>query len=158
MKVMNISKNFERLKVLELDNEYVFHGSGISITELEPRQAYSWVDGLKEADGLPAVYASDRIDYAIFMALFNQHNCKRSATSSCSFQFGELIFGASAETLEQLSDTSVGYVHVLSRRDFELRGGCEWRCEKRISPIEVIQVNRSDFTPTINLIEHITSN
>lgn len=147
------SANRARLELLQLDEQYVFHGSGLKILELEPRQAHTVIDGVNTPDGEPAVYASQFIDYAIFMALINKENCPYSTRSSCSFESGRLIFGATQETLDQLPDNAIGYVHVLHRNAFQLRGGSEWFSTQIQKPHETIEVHRSDFTEPINIID-----
>lgn len=148
-----ISANRARLEMLQLDDQFVFHGSGLNILELEPRQAYTVIEGINTPDGEPAVYASDLIDYAIFMALINKENCPTSTRSSCSFESGRLIFGATQDTLDQLPENAIGYVHVLHRSAFDLRGGCEWFSTEIQKPHEIIEVCRADFTEPINIID-----
>ena len=147
------SVNRAKLELLQLDEQFVFHGSGLKILELEPRQAHTVIEGVKTPDGEPSVYASDLVDYAIFMALINKENCPRSTRSSCSFESGRLIFGATQDTLDQLRENAIGYVHVLHRNAFELRGGCEWFSTKLQKPYEIIEVSRADFTEPINIID-----
>ena len=148
-----LSANRARLEKMQLDEQFVFHGSGLKILALEPRQAHTVIDGVNTPDGEPAVYASQFIDYAIFMALINKENCPTSTRSSCSFESGRLIFGATQETLDQLSEDAVGYVHVLHRKTFNLRGGSEWFSTEIQKPHEIIQVCRADFTEPINIID-----
>lgn len=148
-----ISANRARLEMLQLDDQFVFHGSGLNILELQPRQAYTVIEGVNTPDGEPAVYASDLIDYAIFMALINKENCPTSTRSSCSFESGRLIFGATQDTLDQLPENAIGYVHVLHRSAFDLRGGCEWFSTEIQKPHEIIEVCRADFTEPINIID-----
>lgn len=148
-----VSANRARLEMLQLDDQFVFHGSGLNILELEPRQAYTVIEGINTPDGEPAVYASDLIDYAIFMALINKENCPTSTRSSCSFESGRLIFGATQDTLDQLPENAIGYVHVLHRSAFDLRGGCEWFSTEIQKPHEIIEVCRADFTEPINIID-----
>lgn len=148
-----ISANRARLEMLQLDDQFVFHGAGLNILELQPRQAYTVIEGVNTPDGEPAVYASDLIDYAIFMALINKENCPTSTRSSCSFESGRLIFGATQDTLDQLPENAIGYVHVLHRSAFDLRGGCEWFSTEIQKPHEIIEVCRADFTEPINIID-----
>ena len=61
------------LEKLEAEDKYVFHGSeNPGLKFLEPRQAYTIVNRLKENDDKPAVHASSNIDIAIFMGMINQ--------------------------------------------------------------------------------------
>ena len=136
---------------LEREDCYVFHGTGLLLESLEPRQAYTVIDGKQEADGEPAVFASSLVDYAIFMALINDVNCPLSASSSVSYENGKLKFGASQETLDQLNATSRGYVYVFNRGDFLLRGGIEWMSHYHVKPVFVIEVGKTDFRRKINI-------
>lgn len=147
------SESRTRLKELEREERYVFHGSGMRIAKLEPRQAITIVDGKMVDDGPPAIYASSLLDYAIFMALLNKENCPSGARSSCSYENGELKFGASQATLDQMNDRSIGHVHVLRRSDFTLRGGCEWFATSALEPVEVIEVRWNDFDCPISIME-----
>ncbi|MBI2809821.1 MAG: hypothetical protein HYX67_03175 [Candidatus Melainabacteria bacterium] len=141
------------MELLQLDEMFLFHGSGLRIPELEPRQAYTVIEGVNTPDGEPAIYASQFIDYAIFMALINRENCPHSTRSSCSYEYNQLVFGATQETLDQLTENAVGYVHVLHRSAFTLRGGSEWFSTVSQKPYEIIEVRRADFTEPINLID-----
>ncbi len=148
-----VSENRAKLELMQLDEKFLFHGSGLKIPELEPRQAHTVIDGVNTPDGEPAVYASQFIDYAIFMALINKENCVNSARSSCSYENGQLIFGATQETLDQLGEDAVGYVHVLHRSAFCERGGSEWFSTEIQKPHEIVEVRRADFTEPINVVD-----
>lgn len=139
---------------LEKTDLFVFHGSGMKLSQLEPRQAYTFVDGAKVADGDPAIFASALVAYAIFMALINQQTCPNGSRSSCSYTDGQFTFSASRHTLDQLNDSTRGYVHVFNREDFILRGGCEWMCLKHIEPTQIIEISRADFLHPIEDIRH----
>lgn len=151
-------KGKEKLEILEKDDEYVFHGSYMKIEEFEPRQAYTIVDGTKIPDGEPAVFASPFMDYAIFMAIINRINCPKGSRSGCSYNEKGLSFTATQKTLDQLSESSRGYVHVFNRSDFLQRNGSEWVSYKKVKPIEIIEVEWSDFTPSITVIGDDSSN
>jgi hypothetical protein len=142
-----------RLIELEKQDQYLFHGSGLRLAKLEPRQAFTTVDDKSVPDGEPGVHASQMLDYAIFMAVINRENCPAGLRSSCSYEDGKLVFGATAETLEQISDDSSGYVHVFSRSDFIQRNHTEWVSHKPVEPIEVLEVTRRDFKPEVLTIE-----
>jgi hypothetical protein len=151
--VVKTKSSLERLMELEAEERFLFHGSGLDLRELEPRQAFTMRDGEYVEDEAPAVWASQFVDYAIFMALINPQNCPKSASSTCGYDGVVLTFGASQDTLDQLSEESNGYVHVFDRARFILRGGSEWMCTQRIVPVETINVKRSDFNKTIAVIE-----
>ncbi|HEY9755504.1 MAG TPA: hypothetical protein V6C97_10105 [Oculatellaceae cyanobacterium] len=141
------------LELIELERHgsYVFHGSGKSHKQLEPRQAYTVVDGQSVKDGDPAIFASELVDYAIFMALIGV-NWIKGCRASCNFENNRLIFGANQLTIEQLTDSTIGFVHVLERRKFEPRGGIEWLCKSVVKPSQVLQVSVDDFHRTINIL------
>lgn len=141
-----------RLNELEQTETYVFHGSGLRLVRLEPRQAYTLIDEKKLPDGEPGIHASNFAEYAIFMAIINPENCPLGARSSCSYS-GELFFSATSATLAQISERTVGYVHVLRRSDFIQRNLSEWVCYHPIEPVEIIEVKRADLTRDISIIE-----
>ena len=144
----------QKLVSLEKEDKYVFHGSGFLIKEFEPQQAYNYIKGRNIADGEPAVFASTFSDYTIFMALINEVNCPKGYHSSSNFRDGKLTFRASKETLEQLTGTSKGYVYVFNRNDFIKRNESEWVSYKKVKPVLVTPVTRSDFIPVIEEIIH----
>jgi hypothetical protein len=143
-----------KLTALQNEERYVFHGSGLRLEQLEPRQAYTVIDGMSVADGLPAIFATQFADYAIFMALINPQTCPLGARSRCGYEEGRLVFAASRHTLDQLNGSTIGFVHVFDRVDFELRGGPEWMCLKRIKPSSVVEVSLADFCEVISEIPH----
>ena len=143
-----------KLTALQNEERYVFHGSGLRLEELDPRQAYTVRDGVTIADGLPAIFASQLVDYAIFMALINPQTCRLGSRSRCGYVDGRLIFGASRHALDQLNDSTRGFVHVFERVDFEFRGGTEWMCLKSIKPSSIVEICRADFCEEIAEIPH----
>jgi hypothetical protein len=145
-------KKSSELIELEKEDRFVFHGSGQKLEKLEPRQAHTVIDGAYAPDGEPAIFASQFIDYAIFMALINQVTCPQGSRSRCGYENDKLVFGASRHTLDQLNDSTKGYVHVFNRVDFTLRGVSEWMCLKHIEPIKIIEICRADFNQTIEEI------
>lgn len=147
-------KETTRKKLHELENRhtYVFHGSGFLIEEFEPTQAHNYIDGKQIPDGEPAVFASPFADYAIFMALINKTNCPKGYRSGVGFQDGNLTFRATKETISQLQESTQGYVYVFNRFDFTERNESEWISVKKVKPVLVIMVYRSDFIPEIKII------
>lgn len=105
---MTESQQKEKLLELEKTGNYVFHGSGFKIEEeFEPRQAYNHKlkqDGTYDTipDGQPAVFASHIIDIAIFMAIFNSENLKKSCRSGFSFVDGTVLFRVNQETYQNV--------------------------------------------------------
>lgn len=148
-----VSESRKKLLELERSELYVFHGSGLRIDSLEPRQAHTIIDNVKVNDGEPAVFASNFIDYAIFMAVINHHNLKGGCRSSCSYTDpGGFEFGALQSTLDKLNPDTTGFVHVLDRKLFTMRGGSEWMSTEHNTPLDVIEVRWSDFTHPVSII------
>jgi hypothetical protein len=139
------TKNRTALDAFERTNQYVFHGSALRLGELEPRQAYCHATGERLPDGPPAIFATHFVDFAIFMAVINRSNCQRGLHSSCDFEDGTLIFGASVDTVRQLNETSIGYVHLFHRHLFSQRNEYEWACFENLKPVEIVQVCWPDF-------------
>lgn len=142
-----------KLSELEQKGLYVFHGSGVKLSRLEPRQAYSIINGCNEPDGKPGLHASCFTEYAIFMAIISPDNCPFGIRSSCSYENGKLQFSATRATLEQLNENSAGFVYVLIRSDFVQRNHTEWVCYESVEPIEIIEVKRIDLKSEISIIE-----
>ena len=146
-----MKSNLVELVELERNGLYVFHGSGRSHRQLEPRQAYTVVNGQSVKDGEPAVFASELVDYAIFMALIDV-NWVIGCRAFCTYENGRLIFGANRLTLEQLEKPIVGFVHVLEKRKFTQRSGIEWLSTSIVKPSSVLEVRVDDFQKTIKLL------
>lgn len=151
----------EKLKNLEAENKYVFHGSeNPDINEMEPRQGYNHDDdGTKKEDGEPAVFASDRVDYAIFMSLINKKNCPKgykSSVESIRNKDGEvqLKLKTTREAIDQLSEDSEGYVYVFDKSKFQQREQkTEFISTVPISHIDKVRVTSGDLPPGIEIIE-----
>ncbi len=143
---------YERLKNLEKEEKYVFHGSGEKIEEFEPRQAHTIINGEHVPDGKPAIFASPVADYAFFMAIVNKVNCPDGVRSGTSWSDQKIEFKATQKTLDQLNKDSAGYVYIFKRADFEARNSHEWVSHANVKPIEVIEVRWSDFPQKITVI------
>ncbi len=137
---------------LEKGGNYVFHGSGFSIQEFEPRQAYDFVDGKQIPDGEPAIFAAPFADYAIFMALINKVNCPEGCRSGVTLNNKVATYRATKDTLSQLKDTAKGFVYVFNRSDFIEKNPSEWVSYKKVMPVSVVDVTRADFLPEIEII------
>lgn len=131
----------------------MFHGSGLKLDKLEPRQAFNFQDGQRIPDGLPAVFASPFADYAIFMALINRENMPKGYRSGVSYSNKELRFRATKDTLKQFTGDLSGYVYVFDKNDFQKRSKDQWVAYKEVSPISTIVVHLSDFTKDIEEID-----
>lgn len=133
-----------KLKEIENSGDYVFHGSPFEIEIFEPRQAYNTADEVEVPDGEPAVFASQKLDYAIFMAIINIKNCPRGYRSSSNGK----IFKATKKTLEQITQDSDGFVYVFNKDDFLERSNGEEECVsyKPVKPLYKYPVSFSDIT------------
>lgn len=155
-KFENIEKSGrEKLKELEAEEEYVFHGSGTRIETLEPRQAHNYPNNNMEdrlPDGEPAVFASDIADIAIFMAVISKDNAPKGLRSGFGIGKHGPQFRATKETMEQIRDAK-GYVYVFKKKDFRQRdeGPNEWISNKPIKPLEVIGVSERDLPENIEI-------
>jgi len=154
----------EKTKLLQLESthQYVFHGSKEARNVLEPQQAYNYIQGKKVPDGEPAIFASALIDYAIPMALFNKENCPQGVSFSLGMhgespETATLYVRISQKTLDQLSEKSVGYIHVFPRSPFSLResGGVEYVSYAPQHPSHIIEVHKWDLTEKIEISDEL---
>ncbi len=153
--IEQIQSGREKLKILEAEDKYVFHGSSNSHLEsLEPRQAYTIIDGKKVEDDKPAVHASQFCDIAIFMGIFNKSNCPDGFKSEFSYKEGEgVTFYASQEGLDQLNENTRGYVYVFAKEDFDLRGRAQLISYNEVKPLQIVVVNKADLPDGITIKE-----
>lgn len=138
------------LQELEQTGKYVFHGSGSHIEIFEPRQAHNHINGVDVPDGEPAIFASSKLNYAIFMAIINKKNCPNGYRSSSNGR----EFKATKETLEQLTSNASGYVYVFNASDFKERINGEEECVRHesIKPLYMYEVHVSEMQfPIIEL-------
>lgn len=151
----------EKLLALESEDKYVFHGSeNPDLDMLEPRQGFDYINGVHEPDGDPAVFASNKADYAILMAIINKKNCPNGYSSSAgavSNEKGEIVLELTAtrDAVEQLTDDSFGYVYVFNRDDFELRENkrAEFVSKVPISSVDRIKVTKKDLPPCVKILD-----
>jgi len=148
-----IQSGREILKNLEVEGKYVFHGSeNPNITALEPRQAYTIVDGEKVEDEKPAVHASPLSDVAILMALVNLKNCPSGFDSGFqSNKEGKLEMHATKEAFDQLTSESRGYVYVFLKEDFTPRGRTQAISYVEAVPLQIIEVRKEDLSKDIEV-------
>ncbi len=142
----------KELLQLEESDGYLFHGSGVRLEELEPRQAHTIVNGEHVPDGPPAIFASPHSQYAIFMAIINHINCPQGSRSGVSSDVDGLVFTATQKTLDQLDENSKGYVHVFSRDGFQPRSNSEWRSLAPVKPVQIIEICIEDLPQPITVI------
>lgn len=148
----------QKQKLLELEklDKYVFHGSGENLEKLEPRQALNYTTEIPEKDGRPAIFASQSVDYAIFMAIINKNNCLkglRSGANTSSRKDGtyKITFSATKETLKQLTPESSGWVYVFDRVSFQKIKPTEFVSYNKVTPLEKIKVSMQDLPNNIKL-------
>lgn len=149
----HIPSGRETLLNLEAKGEYVFHGSENNLDTLEPRQAHTVVDGEKQDDDEPGVHASPFADIAILMALINSTNCKEGFESGFSYEDGKVILSVDQKGLDQLDESSVGYVYVFPKKDFKPRGMSQAISYKHVKPIEIITVKKEDLSKDVEVAE-----
>ncbi len=157
----NIPSGRKELQKLEAEDRYVFHGSeNPDLDSLEPRQGYNYKNGVKEPDGDPAVFASNKADYAIFMALINKHNCPKGYSSSAGTIDNEkaeivLQLRVRKDAFEQLTEDSSGFVYIFDKNQFTPRKdrGVEYISNVTVSSIKKIKVNKKDLPPYIEVFE-----
>lgn len=158
MKDIDSSESPERVRLRELEseNKWVFHGSGVRIEELEPRQAHSYPDAGGEnkiPDGDPAVYASPLADVAIFMAIFNKQNAPAGARSAMSgYENGEMKYRTTQETMDQIHNAR-GYIHVFSKDTFTPRSFFESLSHIPVRPEQIIEITEKDLPNNIEVTD-----
>lgn len=145
------SKDF--LNQLEKEGSYVFHGSEYKLEILEPRQAYTIVDGKKIDDDKPSVHASPVADIAIFMALINKLNCPGGYRSGFEYddRKKKVVFTATRKTLDQLKNAR-GFVHVFDKDSFRTRTLIESISYDPVKPVKIIEVGTDDIPKEIEIL------
>ncbi len=159
----------KRLLDLEATGTFLFHGSPYKIEELEPRQAHTRASNESYEmvpDGEPSVAASPYAEIAIFRAIVNRENIPESHTGSFGSKTDEegttveLSYGFTPN-VPALLPNSTGYVYVLKKSQFNPRAGelgMEWRSERRVKPVEIIEVHEQDLPSKIELLNDIEPN
>ncbi|MBC7981801.1 hypothetical protein H7X65_01870 [Candidatus Parcubacteria bacterium] len=141
----------EVLSNLEVENKYVFHGSETPDIEMfEPRQAYDFINGEKVKDDEPAIHASEFSDIAILMALINKENCKEGFESGFHYE-DKVILSVNQKALDQLNESSQGYVYVFSKEDFKPRKISELISYVHVKPVMMIRVKKSDLSNDLEI-------
>lgn len=146
-------RDVDSLRALEKLDQFLFHGSALCLSGLEPRQAYTMVDGETRADGEPAIFSTSLLNYAIFMAVVSRENCPAGMRASFgSNERGEFVYSASAHTMSQITDASRGFVHVFDRAHSSWipRGITEWVSYVGQTPVAIYEVYLADFTASIH--------
>ena len=151
----------EKLLELESEGKWVFHGSeNPDLDHLEPRQGFNYRNGIQEPDGEPAVFTSNRADYAILMALINKHNCPKGYASSAGTvdnETGEIVLKLKArkDAVEQLTDDSCGYVYIFDKDLFVPREDrrVEFVSNVSVTSANKIKVTKKDLPPYIEIYD-----
>jgi hypothetical protein len=143
-----------RLRDLEAEGKWVFHGSGSKIDgNLEPRQAYNHkkVDSevIAMPDDKPAVFATPSADVAIFMSIINKHNAPKGSRSGFGATDEDgFEFRATKETMDQIHNAT-GYVYVFDKTNFTPRSKRESLAYEEVTPNEVVMVTEKDLPKNI---------
>lgn len=141
---------------LEAEGKYVFHGTGVDVEMLEPRQS---VDTQTGPDGNPAVFASDLVDYAVFMAIINKRNFPggiRSRVSRYGHEDGshEYAYYVPAGALERLDESATGWVYVYAKEQFNpYKKPGEFISEVPVTAVRKVLVHRRDLPIHIETFE-----
>ncbi|OHA89687.1 MAG: hypothetical protein A2741_01905 [Candidatus Zambryskibacteria bacterium RIFCSPHIGHO2_01_FULL_43_27] len=137
-----------RLRELEMEGKFLFHGSGYKIDRLKPRQAHNYPTNSKEEkipDDKPAVFATPYADTAIFMAVINKPNAPKGSRSGFSHNSnGKHEYRATQGTIEQIHNAK-GYVYVFNKEKFKMRSPAEGLSYKAVEPVEVVEVSEADL-------------
>jgi len=157
----NIASGREQLQKLESEDKYVFHGSeNPNLDYLEPRQGYNYKNGIQELDGEPAVFASNKADYAILMALINKYNCPNGYSSSAGTvdnEKGDIVLQLCArkDSIEQLTEESSGFVYIFDKNQFVPREDrrVEFVSKIPVSSLNKIKVTKKDLPPYVEVFE-----
>lgn len=137
------------LDALAATGQFVFHGTKEIFEEIEPRQAFN--DAVP--DGEPSVFAagSNAVALAVFMAL---RGSGKTGFSHQGARDGLWDLRADAKAREYMrSAQASGYVHVLSKSDFEQDSQHQWRSHTKVKPVLTIPVSSRDLSEDIALIE-----
>jgi hypothetical protein len=148
------------LRVLEYSQQWLFHGSGVRIARLEPRQASTFDPAQHKMvpDGDPAVCATPSIDVAVFRALTTSGPASAAKPHRTGFganQDGSLILEANTAVHEALRDVTA-WLHILDRRGFEGRDAQEWRSPQAVAPVCAVAVTLAHLTTEISIVDDRT--
>jgi hypothetical protein len=154
-----LSSEKQELLRLETEGKWLFHGTGLDLEELTPKQS---IDSKTGPDGEPAVFASDKAEYAIFMAIVhrvNSHTGRAQSSSGAVFdddKFVELKFGMPRDTRDNLKVDARGWVYVFDRNQFiehPTKKGVEFVCYAPVRPVRKIEVHKADLPADIEIEE-----
>jgi hypothetical protein len=142
-------KGREALEILNT-GEYLFHGSMEKVERLEPRQAYTIQDNVRIKDGEPAVWATDNIDVAIFMAIAKPFG--RAAFRK--IKENKLMHFTISDKLARKLETvdPKAYVLVLPRTGFKGRE-VQFKANEGVNLEFIIEVSKKDLPKNIEIKE-----
>jgi hypothetical protein len=147
-----LSKEKVRLRELEKEGKWVFHGSGSKIEILEPRQAHNYPKNSEEAkipDDEPAVFATPFADTAIFMAIYCKPNVENCRSGFTNHSDGRIDYRVTPQSAAQIQGAK-GYVYVFPKDKFpNSRGASEVLSYEEARPTEVVLVTEKDLPENI---------
>lgn len=159
---IGVKSGKERLEELAKTGEYVFHGSGVKLESLEPRQQTSFNSktGQTELDGNPAICATENPDIAIFRALTNKQRAIQLGIKNYYTHFdmnnGQASFGGNEASIDIARRPDIkGYVYVFSKNDFQPHNDLEVRAYRKLKPVFTIEVKASDLPKNIEITKEI---
>jgi len=85
------------------------------------------------------------------MALVNITNCPNGFDSGFKSVDNKLVLHASEEALNQLSDSSRGYVYVFSKNTFLPRGRTQVISYEDAKPLQIVEVKKEDLPEYIKV-------
>ncbi len=138
-----------------------FHGSHLSLTRLEPRQA-TWGLDPPVPDGAPAICVDKGYEIPVFMSLFKRLGDQNVRLAYFTDDVGEVHYyveGIRSGAID--TDSLIGFVHVLPRKAFteitlpipegfdgpgkDHQRNPELRAFEPLKPLAIVEVRFSDF-------------
>lgn len=147
------------LQNLAKQGTYLFHGTDNgTIKVFKPIQAYTTIGTKQKKDGKPAIHATQLLDIAIFMAIFNAKNIPKDLDSMYSASStGNVKFTVSRATIDQIKKSAAGYVYVFNKQDFKPKrtsvgiNPFEWTRHKAVRPIKKFRISAQDLSKNIRI-------
>ena len=156
---MPLSRNKFLLQNLAQQGAYLFHGSDNGAIKLfKPVQAHTTIGKQQKKDGKPAIHATQLLDIAIFMAIFNAKNIPKDLGSMYSVSItGNVKFTVSRATIDQIKKSAAGYVYVFNKQDFKPKrtttgiNPFEWTRHEAIRPFKKFRISAQDLPENIRI-------
>lgn len=144
-KCMSIAENKVMAKNVE---RFLYHGTWVDgINTLEPRQAYNG----DSPDGDPAVFATNDIDYAIFMALIGTNSWGGWDSKKYSGR-GFYLYEEFLEYLTRRRQPIDGHVYFLDADDFTESRGQIFRTSRPVRALGSVAVGIHDLPSDITIL------